>query len=134
LLERDEIMFENEGVLPDQLRRGDGDDVCDQPEKALLLAVLSDAVDTFRRCMTARRGWSRRCFVEVERWFSADEPTHSPFAFVNLCEALGLEAPYIRRRVRRWQAQRLADPRPRPHIAVKRVRTGRLHVVAGRAS
>ncbi|HLK10676.1 MAG TPA: hypothetical protein VKW76_04810 [Candidatus Binatia bacterium] len=64
------------------------------PEKRLMLAVLTDAVATLRRTRTERR----RAIAEAHAWFVATDPGW-PFSFVNVCDALGLDAARVRRLV-----------------------------------
>jgi len=91
-------------------------DICgiDAPERAarvrseqrLLLAVLREAVLTFQRCVDSRHYHDRRLFREVTAWFDSNDTT-SIFAFLPLCDALGLEPAYLR-----WGLQRWRDARP----------------------
>ena len=45
-----------------------------QPEKRLQIAVLSDAIMTFRKCAGVERTRPRRLFAEVAAWFASDVP------------------------------------------------------------
>ena len=95
-------------------RRGLGLDFVDalppEGERRLMLAVLMDAVRTARTLQ--HRAAHRPLPLVKERelrrelsWFFSSDRAH-PFAFENICEALGLEAEYIRRCVKdgRWAA------------------------------
>ena len=62
------------------------------PEKRLALAVLSDAV------RQVRHGGDRA--ADDEAWFASDTTDH-PFAFVAICQALGLDPDHLRNGVRR---------------------------------
>ena len=75
----------------------------DTPERRLLAAVLEDAVRTYQRLSSARDFRGRRLFREVEEWF-ASEHTDGPFAFVRICEVLGLDGAWIRAGLARWRA------------------------------
>ena len=98
-----------------------------------MLAVLEDAVGTFQKHVTATNRRGQRLFGEAEDWF-ASEGMEWPFAFENICEALGLEAGYIRGGLWRWRdAQRSPIP-----VSAKVVRfpfrrvNGRRHSITGR--
>jgi hypothetical protein len=65
------------------------------PEKRLLLAVLEEAVRTFQRYVLATGRRSRAMFTEVETWF-ASEDTAWLYSFVAICDALGIDATYVR--------------------------------------
>lgn len=100
---RHEVELEPDIILPAQLGGGYLDGARLQPEKRLQLAVLEDAVMTFHRCVGTPGFRPGRLLAEVEAWFSSDA-TDSPFAFVTICDGLGLDPAYIRRGLRRWQA------------------------------
>jgi hypothetical protein len=67
-----------------------------EPEKALLLAVLEDAIHCFRHYSTAydRAGAGR--FHEAESWIMR-HGRDGVFAFDSVCESLGLDPEYMRR-------------------------------------
>ena len=71
------------------------------PEKRLLLAVLEEAVGTYQRHAMATDRRSRAEFVEVEAWF-ASEGTAWLYSFVAICEAIGLDATYVRLGLQQW--------------------------------
>jgi hypothetical protein len=68
-----------------------------QPERNLLIAILTDAVVRYRRYRTIR-GPLRGRFAEAERWIFSDD-RRWVFSFVNVCEALGIEPRAVRRAV-----------------------------------
>jgi hypothetical protein len=70
-------------------------------ERRLMLAVLLDAIRIVRtHCPRTVRARGSRAW-ECERiWFEADDRS-TPFSFTSICEALGLNPAYIRRRALR---------------------------------
>ena len=70
------------------------------PEKRLMLAVLEDAIGLFCRHRHAQ-GRRRRRVAEAVIWLWSDS-RDGPFAFVNVCEALGLDPLYVRAGLVRW--------------------------------
>lgn len=76
-----------------------------EPEKALLLAVLEDAVHCYRKYATARDRFGKECFREAEEWIMGGGDGWI-FAFDNVCDLLGLDPQYIRRGVRMSQTPR----------------------------
>jgi hypothetical protein len=88
----------------------------ESPEKRLLLAVLSEAITTLRHTAGARTREGRRRFAETAAWFASDA-TDSPFAFASICDALGLDAAYLRSGLRRWQPTEGGEPYPLPASA-----------------
>jgi hypothetical protein len=75
-----------------------------------MLAVLEDAVRTFKEYAVLSNPRVRRLHAEVERWFESPS-TNWPFDFENICDALGFEPSSIRSALRRWQA--VVTPSPR---------------------
>ena len=75
----------------------------DVPERRLMLAVLEDALDVFRKHV--RTGHGSDLFADVEAWFASDD-SGLPFAFVNVCDALGIDAGWLRARLARRRAER----------------------------
>jgi hypothetical protein len=91
-------------LLPAQFNAGVRNDASVRPDKRLMLAVLEAAVADFQRYITAPGRDSQRLFSEAETWFESED-TAWPYSFVNSCQALGLEATYLRAGLRRWAHQ-----------------------------
>ncbi len=125
--------LEPETILPSQFFDRVQIDASLQPEKRLMLAVLEDAVGTFQKYVTASTRRGQRLFAEAEEWFAA-ETMEWPFAFENICEALGLDAGFVRNGLWRWRdAQR--GPAPTSAKVVRfpfRRVNGRRHSITGR--
>lgn len=64
-------------------------------EHRLMLAVLCDAMQAYGGGRFRRRA---RHLHELRAWFESDDCSYV-FAFESVCDALGLDAAYIRRRV-----------------------------------
>jgi hypothetical protein len=75
------------------------------PETALMYAVLEDAFLCFHKQFRADRRFVP-CAREAEDWFFRDD-SRRPFSFVSICDALGLEPHYIRKKLRHWAPLRL---------------------------
>src|SRR5918999_6369022 len=75
-----------------------------EPEKALLLAVLEDGVRTFQDNIFAETGKKRVLLDEAREWLFTDGFEHV-FSFKSVCSSLGVNAGYIRRRLKRWEEQ-----------------------------
>jgi hypothetical protein len=72
-----------------------------EPERALLLAVLSEAIDTFRRFALSRSARGQRLFRQAKEWLWDDEADYF-FSCRNICEVMGLDASYLRRGLLQW--------------------------------
>src|ERR1700752_1762596 len=86
-----------------------------QPERTLLLAVLTDAIQRYRRLATIQ-GARRRELSEAAGWILSND-REWPYSFVNVCEALGIEPSRLRHAVVEGRFAALAtlgceDPKP----------------------
>jgi hypothetical protein len=73
-----------------------------EPEKRLMLAILEDAISCYQDNYISRTGKKKRFFDEVREWIvSADGDW--VFSFEHVCDALGLNAAYIRRGLLQWK-------------------------------
>jgi len=70
-----------------------------EPEKALLQAILEDAVHCYRKYATARDRAGREKFREAEEWLMGGGSGWI-FSFDSVCELLGLDPQYVRRGLR----------------------------------
>ncbi len=61
----------------------------------LLFAVLEDAIRTYLRHRDSDAAHNNEDFVEAAEWLSCDDEC-GPFAFVSVCEALGIDADSLR--------------------------------------
>ena len=95
-------LFEPDILLPNQyfaaFRRGRAV----EGERRLMLAVLEDAVDSYRKHATACDPRDQACFLEAKEWFSSSD-TSWLFAFENICDVLEMNADYLRSGLDRWR-------------------------------
>src|SRR4051812_30127117 len=95
-------LFEPDILLPNQyfaaFRRGRAV----EGERRLMLAVLEDAVDSYRKHVGACDPREQACFLEAKEWFSSDDRTWL-FAFENICDVLEMNADYLRSGLDRWR-------------------------------
>jgi hypothetical protein len=70
-----------------------------EPEKALLAAILEDAIHECRKYRRARDPEGEERFHAAEGWI-LDDSDDWIFAFRNVCELLGLDPAYVRRGLR----------------------------------
>jgi len=103
------------------------------PELTLMVAVLEDAIRSFCQCADSRGVRSQRLFRETTAWFESHDLSW-PFAFENICDALALEADWIRRLLRRWQRDhRAAADQPVTIPSVRLRVAGSRHTVSASA-
>src|SRR5439155_9831575 len=67
-------------------------------ERRLLLAVLEDGIRTLLKNARATHGRALNLRREAFSWLTTDDRS-DVFAFENICEALGIDAPRLRQRV-----------------------------------
>jgi hypothetical protein len=79
-----------------------------EPEKRLMLAVLEGAVRDFKTYAMASTGRGKQIFIDADRWL--DARPMGPFAFENICHAVGLDPDFIRDGLRRWRAAQRFQP------------------------
>ena len=87
-----------------------------EPEKALLLAILEDAIHCYRKFASAHNRAGRQQFREAEEWLMGGGDGWV-FAFEHVCELLGLDPEYVRRGLRQSAPKAAAEngDRPRHH-------------------
>jgi hypothetical protein len=100
-----------DSVLPAQFHPA-GRSVGARGERALLLAVLEDAIRCLQEHRRGARSEPRRLAREAEAWIRSD--VERPFSFVDVCEALDIPARELRAALLAWRG------RPRPLAVAQR--------------
>lgn len=75
----------------------------------LMLAVLEDAMRTYKDGVDSPIPAKRVEAFKVEAWVMSDD-TDWPFAFVNVCNAVGLSPGYVRTAMRKWRRKAVREP------------------------
>jgi hypothetical protein len=88
-----------------------------QPEKTLMFAVLLDAVECFQKYPFARRNKITSHIDDTADWIFQNDHEW-PFSFINICEAVGIDPQYLRKRLSRWQQRAIGDQYPPRQIVV----------------
>lgn len=131
--ERTSTPLEPDTLVPAQYFDRIGSDIAFQPEKRLMLAVLEEAIATFQRHVGSTSPRSLRLVEDVEEWTDA-RGQDWPFSFENICEALNLEAEYVRGGMTRWKAterRRAGIGQPTVYRFPFRRVNGRRHSITG---
>jgi hypothetical protein len=68
-------------------------------EQRLMLAVLIDAINILGDCRDSPNRRKRNRFNEASSWIFADRGFTSPLSFDHVCDALGVNAESLRRRL-----------------------------------
>jgi len=115
------LAFEPDILAPQQFLTSYRRRVPVEPEKALMFAVLAEAVDTYQRFAFSQSPRGRALFREAQAWFW-DEDEDCPFSFRSICGVFSLDAAFLRRGLMQWTAKRRHASSPRKRI---RIRLGR---------
>jgi hypothetical protein len=104
-------LFQPDSLLPDQYLETTKKKTHPEPEKKLMLGILEDAVACFQKYANARDGKGKTLFREAARWIM-EENGDWIFSFEQTCEALELNAQYIREGLMRCkECKRGRDPK-----------------------
>jgi len=76
-------------------------------ETLLMLAVLEEAIDSYKRFLFAKDRKAQKLFAEAESWI-LDRVDDALFSFENVCDVLGLSADYLRGGLLSWKEEQLA--------------------------
>ena len=96
------------GQFHEGVHREDGET---RAVKRLMLAVLSDAVRCFQAYADARNPAERLRFAEAQAWI-LDHKAEGPFAFVTICESLGIEPNRMREGIRQFGSLHAGGTKP----------------------
>jgi hypothetical protein len=95
-------LFEPDILLPNQYFAAFKRGRAVEGERRLMLAVLEDAVDSYRKCALARDPREQASFLEAREWFWSSDRSWL-FAFENICDVLEMDADYLRTGLDRWR-------------------------------
>lgn len=80
----------------------------DQALRALMLALLEDAIACYQGRFLKPSRSNDKLFQETEEWIRSQED--SVFSFNNVCETLGLHPEKLREGLERWKARQVKVP------------------------
>jgi len=108
-------LFEPDALLPAQfyaLLRGSS---AIAGEKRLMLAVLEDALDCYRKYALAREGQGLQMFRDVDVWISSRDRRWF-YSYENICDTLEINPDYLRGGLVKWR-ESVASGRPEARAA-----------------
>lgn len=106
--ERESGPFAPDTMLPEQFFWALKHKVELDSERRLMMAILEDAVNCFRKHGRATDPKARQLFLDAEEWIASTDASWL-FSFENVCATLGFDAEYLRRGLRKLQAAQAAD-------------------------
>lgn len=92
------------GIEPDVAAPVEFDTMFGRPrvaegERRLMMAVLEDAIACYRRRVSTHDWDSTRMYLEAREWVASRDCSHL-YSFENICDVLGIDAEYLRGRLR----------------------------------
>jgi len=106
--DRVQELFQPDTLLPsqyfDRIRRKASAD----GERRLMVAILEDAVDVYRKQAGARDRKRRQMFEDAESWIESADKSWI-FSYENICEVLGIDCDYVRKGLRVWKQRAGGD-------------------------
>lgn len=72
-----------------------------EPERALLFAVLTEAIETFRTFAFSKSARGQNLFRQAQEWLCDGNPDYF-FSCKNICEMMGLDPCYLQRGLLQW--------------------------------
>jgi hypothetical protein len=89
-------LFEGDVVAPDQYLEIFSRNRSLEPEKELMLAILSDAIECILKYCEQPIPLRAKLFHDAREWLF-DHEDKEPFSFLNVCETLDFDPSYLRR-------------------------------------
>jgi hypothetical protein len=74
------------------------------PERRLMLAVLSDAIECFQKYANAENRRGRTLYANAESWINSRDSSW-PYSFEQICDVLDINANYLRIGLVQWRIQ-----------------------------
>lgn len=81
-----------------------------EPERRLMAAVLTDAIECYQKYALANDPRGRCLFEEAEVWITSEDRSWL-FSFENICETLVFDPGLVRRQLGQWKERRAAEGR-----------------------
>src|SRR5262245_58956676 len=96
--EVEKMLFEPDVILPAQMSWGARSDANTSGARALMLAILEDAVLCIERGHRRRHAGTRQLAAEAQTWMRSD-CREWLFSFASICDVLGIDADALRIRL-----------------------------------
>ena len=109
--------YEPAAVLPAQMSAGVRWDADTSGPRALMLAILVDALRCIEQGSRRTHFCARRLAAEAEAWVRSDDRAY-PFSYLNITDVLGIDPDAVRRHLLR--TSRTTYPRVRANAVTKR--------------
>ena len=124
--DRASAVFESDPLVVERYLSTVRDDLRNQPERLLMLAVLEDGVHSFQKYSGSESPASKKLFKDAEEWIF-DTEDDGAFSFESICAAWNLDAAYLRLGLLHWLERHRRGKRPQLRLVAKN------HTVSQRA-
>lgn len=115
-------LFQPDVLIPGQFMATTKSKTHRDPEQRLMLAVLEDAVWCFQNGLRTKDKKKQELAREAEQWLT-EEDSSWLFSFNEICELLGIESDYLRKRLLIWKKEALSA-RSRRRLSAYEARKG----------
>ncbi|MGE5218183.1 MAG: hypothetical protein ACM3SP_14370 [Chloroflexota bacterium] len=103
-------LFESDVVAPEQFLEVFSRSSRLEPERELMLAILTDAIECILKYIDEPIPMRAKLFRDAHDWLF-DQDAKAPFSFLNVCEILNLDPSYLRRGIAvKMQAKSVQGP------------------------
>ena len=106
--DRVQELFQPDTLLPSQYFDRNRRRASSDGERRLMVAILEDAVDVYRKQAGARDRKRRQLFEDAEAWIESPDKSWI-FSYENICEVLGIDGGYLRKGLRMWKQRAGGD-------------------------
>ena len=72
-------------------------------EQRLMLAMLVDAINVYQKGVLSNATQAKRLYIDAECWIMATAAREGVLGFETVCDALGINAGLLRRRILSWK-------------------------------
>jgi hypothetical protein len=100
--DRTQGLFQPDSLMPSQYADRTGRRRVIEGEHRLMVAILEDAIDVYRKQAAAQDTRKRHMFEDAEAWIEDRDATWI-FSFENICTILDLDPGYVRRGLHVWK-------------------------------
>ncbi len=100
--DRSNGLFEPDALLPSQFYAAFRTGSAIAGEKRLMLAVLEDALDCYRKYAAAREGQGLQMFRDVDVWITSRDRRWF-YSYENICDTLDINPDYLRDGLVKWR-------------------------------
>ncbi|HKA33319.1 MAG TPA: hypothetical protein VKH64_08915 [Candidatus Binatia bacterium] len=116
--DRASAVFESDPLVVERYLSTVKNDMRQQPERLLMLAVLEDGIRSFQKYSGSESPVSKKHFKDAEEWIF-DIEDDGAFSFEGICAEWNLDAAYLRLGLLHWLERSRRGKRPQLRLVAK---------------